>query len=556
MGIQSAKQRPLLLDQLSSSTFDLLVIGGGATGAGIALDAASRGMSVALLEKMDFAFGTSSRSTKLIHGGLRYLKQFEIKIVHEVGRERAILHRLAPHLVVSEPMLLPFVKGGTFGKFSTSLGLWVYDLLAGVSGKDRRVMLSKKKTLDREPLLREDILLGSGRYAEYRTDDARLTLENVKAAISYGATAANYVEVTGFTYDADHQINGVEAIDHLDGGSLTVKAHQVINAAGPWVDDLRKENQSMNNKHLFLSKGVHIVISHEHFPLHQSVYFDVADGRMIFAIPRGKVTYIGTTDTEYKGDKNNPRTYLEDVTYLLDAVNHQFPTVKLRLDQVESSWAGLRPLIFEQGKSASEISRKDETFRSDSGLISIAGGKLTGYRKMAEKVVNMATKTLASRLGKSWKACQTTQIPLADGVLSSEKDVSAFHKKIADQLESVGLDSYLAWYLVHMYGAQADDILIRFRKADEMTEAGLILAELAFGMEEEMVHTASDFLIRRTGRLYFDIHSVRQHAGSVIAAMARYFDWDEDRIARETQEILREVEEVSTFPSESEIVLT
>jgi glycerol-3-phosphate dehydrogenase len=212
MQVYSALKRDELTDKITSSQHDLLIIGGGITGAGIALDAASRGIKTVLIEKSDFASGTSSRSTKLIHGGLRYLKQLEVRLVMEVGRERRIVHNLAPHLVVSEKMLLPFFKNGTFGKFSTSIGLWVYDFLAGVRKSDRRKMLSRKKTLDLEPLLPGETLRGSGLYAEYRTDDARLTIEVIKTAISNGADCLNYVKAAGFIYD-DHKISGVKCTD-------------------------------------------------------------------------------------------------------------------------------------------------------------------------------------------------------------------------------------------------------------------------------------------------------------------------------------------------------
>ncbi len=555
MRFQSATHRPDLLSQLSERNFDLLVIGGGATGAGIALDAASRGMAVALVEKKDFAFGTSSRSTKLIHGGLRYLKQLEIKLVHEVGSERATVHRLAPHLVVSEPMLLPLVKGGTYGKWATAFGLWVYDLLAGVSGKDRRVMLGKSHTLEKEPLLREDILLGSGRYAEYRTDDARLTLENIKAAIQHGALVANYVEATGFHYGENQKITGVTAHDTLGGKSLDIRAKLVINAAGPWVDELRQKNQSMNQKRLFLTKGVHIVFPKERFPLRQSIYFDVPDGRMIFAIPRGKVTYVGTTDTEYKADKDRPLTYLDDVTYLIDASNRLFPSIKLRVEDVVSSWAGLRPLIFEEGKSASEISRKDEIFLSDTGLISIAGGKLTGYRKMAEKVVDVAAKHIQAHSNQRFTSCLTKKIPL--GGLAFDRgavSVDAYRDQLREELSAVGLEAYQAWYLVHLYGRQSDQILDYFRQGKDLSERGLILAELAYGLEEEMVHTLTDFFVRRTGRLYFDIESVRTYAEEVAAAMADHFGWSESRISFELQSLHQEMEDVSVFRPNPEAV--
>ena len=376
----SFKERENITKKLKETEFDVLIIGGGITGAGIALDAASRGMKTALIEKNDFASGTSSKSTKLIHGGLRYLKQFDFWLVKEVGTERAIVHKLAPHLVIPEKMILPLIEGGTYGSWLTSIGLKVYDILASVEGDDKRKMLSKEEALEKESLLPEDILKGAGYYAEYRTDDARLTLEIIKTALNYNAQILNYVTAENFIYQEDRVV-GAKVKDTFSDEGYNIKAKYVVNAAGPWVDELRQINHSKIGKRLHLTKGVHLVVAHEKLPVKQSVYFDIPDGRMMFAIPRGKVTYFGTTDTNYQEDKNNVTTDLVDATYLISAVNNMFPDINISLDDVQSSWAGLRPLIHEEGKSASELSRKDEIFVSDTELISIAGGKLTGYRK-------------------------------------------------------------------------------------------------------------------------------------------------------------------------------
>jgi glycerol-3-phosphate dehydrogenase len=391
--------RDNIVSDLASTNFDVLIIGGGITGAGIALDAASRGMKVALIEKNDFASGTSSKSTKLIHGGLRYLKQFDFWLVKEVGTERAIVHKLAPHLVIPEKMILPLIDGGTYGSWLTSIGLKVYDILASVEGEDQRKMLDKKETLEKEPLLPEKGLNGAGYYAEYRTDDARLTIEILKTALEYNAKTLNYVEATEFLCK-NNRLVGARVKDSISNNSFDIKAKYIVNATGPWVDDLRQVNNSKIGKRLHLTKGVHLVVSHKKLPVKQSIYFDVPDGRMMFAIPRGNVTYFGTTDTNYQTDKNNVETNLVDATYLISAVNNIFPDINLTLNDIESSWAGLRPLIHEEGKSASELSRKDEIFVSDTELISIAGGKLTGYRKMAERIVDLVVKKYNRRYEK------------------------------------------------------------------------------------------------------------------------------------------------------------
>ncbi|MEZ4885904.1 MAG: glycerol-3-phosphate dehydrogenase/oxidase [Chitinophagales bacterium] len=528
----------------------MVIIGGGITGVGIALDAASRGLKTALVEKYDFASGTSSRSTKLVHGGLRYLKQFEVALVREVGRERAIVHELAPHLVIPEKMLLPIVEDGTFGKFLTSIGLMVYDVLAGVEKPDQREMLSKEETLEHEPLLEYAHLKGGGLYAEYRTDDARLTIEVMKTAAKFGADSINYVEAVEFEYDKEGIVCGITCKDLLNDITFVINADYVVNAAGPWVDDLRQINHSMNEKHLFLTKGVHIVLPHHKFPVQQSIYFDVPDGRMIFAIPRGKVTYVGTTDTEYKGNVNHIIANKEDVDYLLKAIAHTFPQIKLEASDVVSSWAGVRPLIHEEGKSASEISRKDEVFESSTGLISIAGGKLTGYRKMSEKVVDLVVKRRYKEDGTKPPVCQTESIDLCGGeTLPNNKAVNKYIQKIYQQIEKGGLTEYDAWYLVSNYGTQSDAIVNRFFELRPLNIApiALLKAELWFTVNKEMVFGLLDFYMRRTGRFYFDIESVYSSQQIVLEEFEKYFHWSTDKIQQEIVELEQALQEAANF---------
>ena len=293
----SALQRNATFNSLDNQHLDLLIIGGGITGAGIALDAASRGLKTALFEMQDFAAGTSSRSTKLIHGGLRYLKQLEISLVREVGQERAIIYQNAPHIVRPRQMLLPIIREGSLGKYGTSVGLYVYDFLAGVDTKERRTMHTPEEVSAMEPLLRTDILEGGGLYWEYQTDDARLTIEVLKTAAEYGNQAINYATVSGFHYNEAGKITGVKVTDQLTNRSINVYGKAIINAAGPWVDEVRSKDDVVQGKRLHLTKGVHLVFAYKRLPLKEAVYFDVKDGRMIFAIPKDNTTYVGTTDT-------------------------------------------------------------------------------------------------------------------------------------------------------------------------------------------------------------------------------------------------------------------
>ena len=535
---------------LAKEEFDLVVIGGGITGAGILLDAASRGLKVLLLEKGDFASGTSSKSTKLIHGGLRYLKQFDFWLVKEVGSERAIVHKLAPHLVLPEKMLLPLIEGGSYGKWLTSIGLKVYDILAQVSGDDKRQMLEKKEAMSLEPLLPKKILKGAGYYAEYRTDDSRLTIENIKTSLAYGAKAFNYAEVTDFLYD-DGKVAGVKVKDVADQEDYEIRSKYVISAAGPWVDALRTVNNSKKGKRLHLTKGVHLVFPHEKLPVRQSVYFDVPDGRMIFAIPRGKITYVGTTDTNYDLDKDHVTTDIADAIYLISAVNNMFPKINLELEDIQSSWAGLRPLIHEEGKSASELSRKDEIFTSDSGLISMAGGKLTGYRKMAERVVNRVARKFKEDFDREVGECKTDKIALCGSGFKKFKQVKKYIQEVYDRITGDGFTEYDAWYLVTNYGKQTENILENYlRVEDNDPYLRMAKAELQFAVEFEMVTNPMDFFIRRTGRLYFDIESIRLLMEPILQEFDRIFGVGEHQLASWRETLDKELAEHSNFSVE------
>lgn len=504
----SATKRAEYISELTIGELDLLVIGGGITGAGIALDAISRGLKVGLIEKSDFGSGTSSRSTKLIHGGLRYLKQLEFGIVREVGRERAILYKNAPHIVIPEKMLLPIIDGGSLGKKSTSLGLFVYDFLAGVNTDEKRFMLSKEETENMEPLLRKDILKGGGVYIEYRSDDARLVIEVLKTAVEKGASCLNYAKCTSLVYD-ENKVVGAKFSDVLTNTEYTIKAKQIINACGPWVDDIRNIDNSLKGKRLHLTKGVHIVIDKKRLPIKASVYFDITkDGRMMFAIPRGKIVYLGTTDTNYTENTDLPFANLEDVEYVLAATNNMFPNAQLKKEDVISSWAGLRPLIHEDGKNPSDLSRKDEIFISNSGLISIAGGKLTGFRKMAERSLNVACKNISKRTGRKFAKCNTQNIPLSGGIgIDGEKGVKQLIEDLSIRFSTYTMADISE--LVYKYGSNTETILDTAVKQFSENELGLIKAEMLYCIQEEMTVTLSDFFIRRTGRLYFERPTIK-----------------------------------------------
>ncbi|MBA8761502.1 glycerol-3-phosphate dehydrogenase/oxidase [Staphylococcus coagulans] len=542
----STFKRDSVKNKMKNEEYDLVVVGGGITGAGIALDASVRGMKVALVEMQDFAQGTSSRSTKLVHGGLRYLKQFQVGVVAETGKERAIVYENGPHVTTPEWMLLPMHKGGTFGKFSTSIGLGMYDRLAGVKKSERKKMLTVQETTDKEPLVKQDGLKGGGYYVEYRTDDARLTIEVMKKAAEQGADILNYAKVNNFLYDNNEKVNGVTVIDRLANDTFKIKGKKVVNATGPWVDEVRSADYSKNNKQLRLTKGVHVVIDQSKFPLRQAVYFDTEkDGRMIFAIPREGKAYVGTTDTFYDNEKSTPLVNQEDRDYLIDAINYMFPTVQIKDEDIESTWAGIRPLILEEGKDPSEISRKDEVWEGKSGLLTIAGGKLTGYRHMALEIVNLVEKRLKQEYKLKFNKVDTKYIPISGGDVGGSANFHKFVEEKVQAAKAFNLDEKLARHLASKYGSNVDDLFAIAQAAQHQT-TGLPLelyVELVYSVQNELVVKPTDFLVRRTGALYFDINRVLEYKDIVVDVLADLLGYDANTKAAYHAELDKAIQE-------------
>lgn len=552
MGSFSNLNRQDLYESLASVELDVLIIGGGITGAGIALDASSRGLKTGLVEMQDFAAGTSSRSTKLVHGGLRYLQQFEVAMVAEVGKERAVVYENGPHVTQPEWMVLPFYNAGNFGPITANFGLKMYDFLAKVKKQERRAMLTAKQALEKEPLLKKDGLKGAGYYVEYKTDDARLTIEVIKKATDFDAKVVNYAKVVELIYDQGKVIGAIIE-DQIGGEQYKVLAKRVINATGPWVDTVREMDGSKKGKTLHLTKGVHLVFDKSHFPLQQAVYFDNEDGRMIFAVPRGGKTYVGTTDTTYVGDLSSPVMTEEDRDYLIHAIQYMFPSLQISATDVESSWAGLRPLIGEDGKNPGEISRKDEIFVSDSGLISIAGGKLTGYRKMAEDVVDVVVNQFKKEFGILYSKSETKNIPIAGGDVGGSNGFQTFKKEQCQVAEDLGISKQDAIMLVDRYGSNVDKIFDLYENLkNEAMEAGLdplVFSQLRYAINEECIYKPVDFFVRRTGALFFDIQWVKKNKEAVQSYMRKVLHWNAEELgyySRELQQLLYE----AVYPTE------
>lgn len=543
----SFRTRKAYLEQLAREEFDILVIGGGITGAGIARDAALRGFKVALVERRDFAIGTSSRSSKLIHGGLRYLQQGDVSLVMEAANERRVLRQLAPHLARPIKMIVPV--HGRAGYATIRAGLWTFDRMARVDKDERKEMLDGPETLKLEPLLKPQGIYGSGVYYECLTDDARLVVANLKSAAALGAVTVNYANVNAFLSDAG-RLTAAVVKDSLSGAAFPVRAKLFINAAGPWVDAVRLLQGEGEAPRLHLAKGIHVIVRHDRLPLSNTVVMTTSDKRSIFAVPRGDVVYIGTTDTEYKGSYEDPPVEEEEARYLLDTVNRYCAIDPLTFTDVVGAWAGLRPLLHEEGKKTTEISRKDEIMVSPMGLISIAGGKLTTYRKMAERIVGMAALQLAER-GVSTPAPtkgRSDSALLVGG--DTGEDLDQYIAGLASRWQKV--DRQVIQRLVSLYGSDAER-LVEDIAADPVLgercspELPVTRAEIEFAVREEMTLNLEDLLERRLRLFLWDSSNGLTVAPAAAQQLGAMLGWDKQRCEQELTRYRRHVDEVKAF---------
>jgi glycerol-3-phosphate dehydrogenase len=522
---------------LTQPTFDLLVIGGGINGAGIARDAAMRGLSVAVVEQGDFASGTSSKSSKLIHGGLRYLENYEFALVLEASRERDHLRRhLAPHLVHPMPFVFPVFRGDPVGRLRLSAGLWVYDGLAAFRNIARHRSWGQKTTLRHEPRLRADGLRGSMHYYDCWTDDARLTLETVQSAIAEGAVACNHLGVTALLR-TDGELSGARVTDRLTGASFSIAARQIVNAAGPWLDRVRALDEPDGKPVLRLTKGVHIVVPRERVGNRNAIVLRAPrDGRVMFAIPWEHQTLVGTTDTDYDARPEDVAADANDVRYLLEAVNAYFPAARLEESDVIGAYAGLRPLVApptSQSETPSETSREEEIFESTSGLLSLGGGKLTTYRRVAEKVVDRVVARLQARMPeRRFAPCRTGDVPLP-GARVDDPDKGGF-RGFAKRLRTsvpAGVDEGIVRHWLHRYGTAAQGLIARVAGHPEALRA--IVDDLPYrrievtrAAESEMAETVDDVLRRRVPVSFRHADGGVEAAADVGALMADALGWD------------------------------
>lgn len=524
------------------STFDILIIGGGITGAGAARDAARRGLRVALVDMQDLAFGTSSRSSKLVHGGLRYLENGEFSLVFEAVSERRVLMDIAPHLVTPLGFLFPVYKTSRHGVFTVNLGMWLYDGLSLFRSPKIHRNLSRKDVASEEPTLNQVDLKGAPLYYDCSTDDSRLTLETALDAQMAGAVIATYFRVVGFMRDTRGRITGVRARDEITGKELEIQALSVINATGPWSDRTRFLGTEKGSKRLRPTKGIHIVVDSERLqPNNAVVCFHPKDGRVLFAIPWGDRTYIGTTDTDYQDDPAEVSASSQDVDYLLAASNFYFPGSNLIRDDVISTWAGVRPLIAEEGTGKeSTVSREHDVRVDPDGLITIAGGKLTTYRRMGAEVVERAIELLrlTDNAPNEIRLANTDTEPLPGGVGWPEDDnIESVVSQILDICKNT-LSKETAELLANTYGTRGLDIAKLVAANPVLGEAMVpgrpeIMAQVEYGMTKEIAYTLRDVLIRRTQIFYRDFDQGLGCCEQIATYMAEKLGWSDEIITRE-----------------------
>ncbi|MEM7436208.1 MAG: glycerol-3-phosphate dehydrogenase [Myxococcota bacterium] len=515
---------------------DVVVIGGGINGAGIARDAARRGLRVALFEQNDFAFGTSSRSSKLIHGGLRYLETYELGLVFESVSERRIVRELAPHLVTPLAFIFPVYEGSRKSLWLINIGMWLYDSLSMFRSTHRT--LKPRQVADEEPTLKQDDLRGAPIYYDCATNDARLTLENAIDAADHGASVVSWAPVQSLLRDADGRVSGIVAKDTRTGALKEVEAPVVINATGPWADGVLNMGDARRSKLLRPTKGVHIVVDAEKLPVsHAVALFHPTDDRAFFAVPWGDCTYVGTTDTDYDGAPGEEHATLADIDYLIEAANFYFCDHPLTRGDVISTWSGLRPLVAEDADSGStsesRVSREHRIVVGEDGLITVAGGKLTTFRKMSKETVDTAVRRWV-RLGgepSCLRPSDTGKHPLPGA-----KGWSAGGEKMAERVReasdgSLPLD--VCSYLARTYGVRALEVAERCASDPAQRRPVIegrpeIVAQIDWAVTEEFAASVSDVLVRRTQVFYRDRDQGLGAVDEVAARMGAIIGWSED----------------------------
>lgn len=523
--------RQAALQRMAHEQFDLLIIGGGITGSTLARDAALRGLRVALVEKEDFGYGTSSRSSKLIHGGIRYLAQGDIRVTRESAVERKVLRRIAPHLVHPLSFVFPLFKQDN--AFIYKAGFRLFDWMAGSTEAERHRLLTPREVLAVAPQL-GGLLTGGVIYGEYITEDARFTMENALSAALGGAAVANHLRMTAFRWKGGRVVGAVVE-DMLTGQSFPISARLVVNATGPWAEQTLAEGNLRTPKHLLISKGIHLLFPASRIPLEGAVALRSPTGKEGFAIPRWDYVYVGTTDVPTNGPIDRPAADRAALEHVLSMAQECFPGAKLTEADILSTWAGVRPLIAE-GKSARETSRRDEIWKIADGLLTIAGGKLTTARAMANRVMEHAARELGQPLEDNHRTAEV----LLPNAQMDRRSFEEFQGEMADALRQRGVAPDAVKRITWMYGASMRQLL-RYGDEDPAWLAPLgpgvpaIRGEVRLAVECEMALTLEDFMDRRAALLIFSPGHGLAGAEEAARIMGNLLGWDETERNRQVE---------------------
>lgn len=534
----SPADRQSALNKMQSETFDLAIIGGGITGAGAARDAASRGMKVALVEAADFASGTSSRSSKLIHGGIRYLENLEFGLVFEALSERQKLFSMAPHLVHPLKFLIPVYRGGRVPAWKMGMGMWVYDALSLFEAPEMHQYLDPTEIHGEYPLLQKRGLTGGFTYYDAYMDDDRLVHETLRSAREMGAEIANYTKVTGVQMKGE-KIESLSCEDVLSRRTFQLKAKHFVGSVGPWTDILGGQLFPSWSRKLRPSKGVHLTFSRQRFPLKDAVVMG-AESRIVFAIPRHEMVIVGTTDTDFKNNPGEVKTESEDVRYLLSVIHNYFPGAGITAKDIIGCYAGVRPLIDDGAQTESKTSREHEIWTDARGITFVAGGKYTTYRNMAQQTIEEVLDYFSIedrvRFGRS-----NTLDPL--NPLVTEARLERARAEHTEWARNYGVPAEITSLLADRHGGEAPAIMAAMDRADFADPwAWLWCAEALHAVQDTMCIHLTDFYFRRTPLVLSRADHGLPFAKSIAAVMAGPLGWSEARQKQEFNALQNQIQ--------------
>ena len=565
------KSRAQSLELAVANKFDVVVIGGGIVGAGCAQDAASRGLSCLLLEKEDFSSGTSSKTTKLIHGGLRYLEQFQFRLTRELCKERALLEQLAPHLVKDFSFIMPINHENKMFSIKARLGLTLYDVLSGqITSLRRHENLSVKETLEAAPSLNNRTLSGGLKFHDCISDDSRMVVEVVKSAEAMGCVVVNYLEAKDFECE-NGLVTKVVARDRYSGSDFLIECASLINAAGVWSDQLASKMNSVQKNKVIPAKGTHIMVPLSAFETNTALFLPTEDGRYVFVVPWQKALMIGTTDTNYSGSIDEALPTTEEIDYLLSVVNKYANKDKLNRSDVIAAWAGLRPLVgghdrelantaesSEPSASTANLSREHFLFEGPENVVGLIGGKLTNYRILAGHVVDKIVAKLPEAERQKAEPSKTHDVML--GGWKNKSDYLTASSEISTKARALGVEPASLDHLLTSYGAEAKQILEMIEQDPLLgkrisSEFPPLLAEVIYVVKNEMAVSLEDILFRRI-RLGLVHHKECQLAASKVARLVQsVLGWDDSRVEAEIQAIMDTIDKHTVFESKKKEVV-